>query len=64
MIDMHDQITGRQALGFGQKVFGPAFAFGLTDQPVAQHILFGHDGDATTLPRPGKPMFQRPNRQI
>ncbi len=56
---MHDQITGRQGLRFGQEILGaPPFARP-TDQPVAQHILFGNHSQV----RRGEPVLKRPNAQ-
>ena len=40
MFHMDHQITGGQALGFGQEILGATFLTGSPDQTVAQNILF------------------------
>ena len=44
VIHMYNQITGRQALNLGQEIFGLTAFFRLTDQAIAQNILFGNHG--------------------
>ena len=39
VVDMNHQIAGAEALGFGQEILGPTFAFRGADQPVPQHVL-------------------------
>ena len=57
VIDMDDQIAGGKRLSFGQEVLGfPAF-FRATDQPFAEHVLFGDHRKA----RRREPVFQRPD---
>ena len=60
VVHMHDQITHRQALGFGQEVFGAPFATGAADQTVAQHVLLGNHRHTIA----GKAVFQRPDHQM
>jgi hypothetical protein len=54
VIDMDDQIAGRQALRLGQEVLGPPLAARRADQPVAQHVLFGDHRQARCL----EPVFK------
>ena len=60
VIDMHDQVAGRQALGLGQEILGPAPLLGLPDQAVAQHVLFRDHRHLRRLVA----VFQRPDRQV
>ncbi len=43
VIHMHNQITGVQALGFGEEIFSLAAFFGAADETITQHILLGND---------------------
>ena len=59
VVDMHDQVAGRQALRLGQEVLGPPLLARRADQPVAQDVLFRDDGKAAPL----EPVFERPDRK-
>lgn len=59
MVDMHNQITGRQALRFSQEILGAFAPFGASDQPFAQHVLFGNYGQVRRF----KALIQRPDCQ-
>ncbi len=64
MVDMHHQVTGREGVGLGQEVIRPAAFFRRPDQPVAQHVLFGDDGEPAALFKPRlEAVFQRPDRE-
>ena len=60
VIDMHDQIAGREALRLGQEILGLAALFRRADQAVPQHVLLADDGQAIRL----EPLIQRPDSQM
>ena len=43
MVDMHDQVAGRERLQFGQERIGGLALLAPTHQPVAEQVLFGQD---------------------
>ena len=64
MIDMNHEVTGGQRLRFGQKILGPAFAFGRANEPVAEHVLFGNHGQPAVVERCLEPMLQGPDGKV
>ena len=54
VIDMHDEIAGRERRKFGDEVGGLARLAAAADQAVAENVLLGDDGEVgglETLPR-------------
>ena len=54
VVEVDDQIAGREGRGLGQEVRGPPLLLG-PRQPVAQHVGFGNDRDIGRL----EPVFDR-----
>jgi hypothetical protein len=54
VIDMDDEVAGRERLRLGQVILGPPRLAVRLDQAVAEDVLFGDDGD----PAPREALFQ------
>jgi hypothetical protein len=59
VVDVDDEIAGRQRLRLGQEVLGLPLLAGRADQTVAEDVLFGDDGEATAF----EAVLQPPDRE-